>query len=92
MMKNKIRKIGATSIIVMSLLATSVFASSEDYGASGASDETGFTLEAMLQYAIEDEYLAYAEYDLIINELDAARPFTNILKTKETHTKLIERL
>lgn len=92
MMKNSLRKIGATSLVVMSLLTTSVFASTEDFGASGASDEVTFTLEAMLQYAIEDEYLAHDEYELIINELDAARPFTNIIKAEETHIQLVEGL
>jgi len=92
MMKNKLRKIGATSIVVMSLISSSVFATSGDFGAVGAEAEDHYTLEAMLEYALEDEYLAYAEYELIINELDAGRPFTNIIKAEETHIKLVEGL
>lgn len=92
MMNNNLKKLGVTSLLVMSLLSTSVFASTEDFGASGASDESSFTLEAMLEYAIEDEYLAHDEYELIINELDAARPFTNIIKAEEAHIQLVEGL
>ena len=92
MMKNKLRKIGATSVVVMSLISSSVFAGSSDYGAAGAADDGSYTLEAMLEYALEDEYLAHAEYELIINELDATRPFTNIIKAEETHIKLVEGL
>lgn len=91
-MKNKLKKIGATSVVVISLISSSVFAGTGDYGAAGAADEEAYTLEAMLEYALEDEYLAHAEYELIINELGAARPFTNIIKAEETHIKLVEAL
>jgi hypothetical protein len=45
-------------------------------------DET-YTLAQMLTYAIQDEYLAYAEYDKIIDAYGAQRPFTNIIKAKK---------
>ena len=65
---------------------------SEDYGAKGALLNTGFTLEEMMQYAIEDEYLAYAEYDLIINEMNITRPFSNIIQAEATHIGYMEDL
>lgn len=86
------KKIGVTSLVVMGLISSSVFAGKSDYGALGASDDSSFTLEGMLHYAIEDEYLAQAEYELIIEELDATRPFTNIIKAEETHIKMVEGL
>jgi len=66
--------------------------SSEDYGAKGAELKTEFTLEEMMQYAIEDEYLAYAEYELIINEMDITRPFSNIIRAETTHIGYMEDL
>ncbi len=66
--------------------------STEDYGAHGAELKTEFTLEEMMQYAIEDETLAYAEYDLIINELNITRPFTNIIQAEATHIGYMEDL
>lgn len=64
----------------------------EDYGAKAAMLETDYTLEEMMQYAIEDEYLAYAEYELIINEMDITRPFTNIIEAEATHIGYMEDL
>ena len=37
-----------------------LFAADADYGALGAKDKTGLSLEQMLTYAIQDEYLARA--------------------------------
>lgn len=64
----------------------------DDYGHFAIEDEKTYTLEEMLKYAIEDEYLAKAEYELIINELDGERPFTNIYKAELRHIEAIERL
>ncbi len=55
------------------------------YGSEGALDDENLTLADMLTYAIQDEYLARAEYDLIISEYGSIRPFTNIMKAEETH-------
>ena len=59
------------------------------YGAAGSSENTDFSLEQMLIYAIQDEYLARSEYEYLINELDAGSPFTNIVKAEETHIALL---
>lgn len=65
---------------------------SEGYGAKGADLQTEFTLEEMMKYALEDEYLAYAEYALILSEMDVTRPFSNIIKAEATHIKYMEDL
>ena len=59
------------------------------FGSSGALSDTEFTLEEMLIYAIQDEYAARAEYDYIINNFDITKPFTNIIKSEETHISLL---
>jgi hypothetical protein len=46
----------------------------------------------MLTYAIQDEYLAYAEYDKIIDAYGAQRPFINIIKAEEPHISALEPL
>ncbi len=55
------------------------------YGAEGALSDEALSLADMLTYAIQDEYLARAEYDWIISEFGGARPFTNIMRAEETH-------
>ena len=47
------------------------------YGSAGALEDENMTLADMLTYAIQDEYLARAEYELIISEYGNVRPFTN---------------
>ena len=39
----------------------------------------------MLTYAIQDEYLALAEYELIIEKYGSMRPFSNIINSEKTH-------
>lgn len=55
------------------------------YGSAGALEDENMTLADMLTYAIQDEYLARAEYELIISEYSNVRPFTNIMRAEETH-------
>jgi hypothetical protein len=46
----------------------------------------------MLTLAIEDEYLARAEYRLIMQAFGSVRPFSNIIKAEERHIKMLEPL
>jgi hypothetical protein len=62
------------------------------FGAVGAKADGAYTLEEMLTYAIQDEYLARAEYEKLIEEFDVDRPFTNIIKAEETHIELLKPL
>jgi hypothetical protein len=59
------------------------------YGAIGSFENPSSELEQMLIYAIQDEYLARAEYDYLINELKAGNPFTNIIKAEEKHISML---
>jgi hypothetical protein len=60
-----------------------------DIGASAALQDTDLTLEDMLTYAIQDEYLAKAEYDYIIDEFGSQRPFSNIVNAEVNHIELL---
>lgn len=66
-----------------------VFATDDGFGAASIKErlETGDTFEMseMLKYAIEDEYNARAEYNLILENFDVERPFTNIMRAEERH-------
>lgn len=64
----------------------------DNYGAKGADSDPELTLEDMMRYAIEDEYLAHAEYSLILSEMDVTRPFSNIIKAETTHIAYMEDL
>ena len=59
------------------------------YGSTGALDDTSLTLADMLTYAIQDEYLAYAEYDQILRDFGSVRPFANIVRAESTHIEAL---
>ena len=72
--------------------ADTASAPSADFGARGAEGKSGLTVEQMLTYAIQDEYLARAEYELIIEEYGSIRPFTNIMAAEVRHIEWVTEL
>ncbi len=80
-----------TSMTVF-LLGASVVLADDNYGAIGAKQATEYTLEEMLIYAIQDEQLARAEYELIMEEFGVQRPFSNIINAEEYHIELLKPL
>jgi hypothetical protein len=96
-MKKQIRKMTG-GLLVAGLLVTglisgvTVFAANTDTGAAGASKDTEYSLEEMLVYAIEDEYLAQAEYDVIMDTFGVQKPFSNIIRAEGTHISYLEPL
>jgi len=62
------------------------------YGAAGAMADEELTIADMLTYSIQDEYLAHGEYAAIIAGYDAARPYTNIMRSEESHIAALSRL
>jgi len=89
-MKKNLRLLSA-SVLTLSLLATPITAMAADtsFGAAGAVADSDYTLEEMLTYAIQDEYLAQAEYAAIMEKYGVQRPFSNIIKAEGTHIELL---
>jgi len=79
-------------IIPVVLLITGLFTAlvaSDEIGAKAAKTNPDPSIEEMLLYAIQDEYLARAEYYEVIDRLGSVRPFTNIVKAEETHVGML---
>ncbi|TYL49066.1 ferritin-like domain-containing protein [Marinomonas sp. IMCC 4694] len=75
-------------VLVWAIVSLSSMAlASEGYGASGADNETdkALTLDVMLNYALEDEYLARGEYQKIMDTFGAQKPYSNIIKAEAKH-------
>jgi hypothetical protein len=79
------------AVLTLGLISLSALAAG-DYGSTAVEEGKTYTLEQMLTYAIEDEYLAYSQYSKIINEFGAQRPFTNILRAEENHINAVKAL
>jgi hypothetical protein len=91
-MKRLSTKIMVLVVALSTAVALVSFADTADFGAKGAEGKTGLTVEQMLTYAIQDEYLARAEYELIIEEYGSIRPFTNIMAAEERHIEWVTEL
>lgn len=82
--------VGAFTLSLTSVNAESVYTQlSDTVDPIVVTDETVYTLEEMLTYAIQDEYLAQAEYNAIIDTFGEVRPFTNIVNAEQTHIDLL---
>ena len=57
----------------------------EGYGAKGALADKDLTINDMLMYAVQDEYLARGEYLAIIAKFGSQSPYSNIIRSEETH-------
>jgi hypothetical protein len=55
------------------------------WGAQAAASDQALSIESMLRYAIQDEYLARAEYEAIMKRYGVIRPFSNIIQSEESH-------
>ncbi len=62
----------------------------EGYGALGALTDTNLSLIDMLTYAAQDEYLAHGEYLAIIEKFGSQKPYSNIVRSEETHLSYLE--
>lgn len=60
-------------------------AQAADFGVLGAGGRTDLTQKQMMTCAIQDEYLARAEYEPILKTYGPVRPFTNIVTAEERH-------
>jgi hypothetical protein len=65
---------------------------SATYGSKSAALKTTWTSEEMLQFAMEDEYMARAEYKYVIAAFGSQNPFTNIVASEETHINSLKGL
>lgn len=58
----------------------------EGYGAAGALADKDLTINDMLIYAVQDEYLARGERMAIVDKFgELQRPYSNIISAEETH-------
>lgn len=85
----KLMKVMSLVFVLAMVVGSMAFAADGLVGASAAEQDTSYTLEDMLAYALQDEKLAQAEYEAIINTFDVTRPFSNIAKAEVTHENAI---
>jgi hypothetical protein len=68
---------------------TVVGAATTTTGAAAAKLDKSLTNADMLTYAIQDEYLAQAEYNYVIKTFGNEKPFSSIVKAEQKHIDLL---
>lgn len=86
----KILSVMGITLLVIFVLSFTMLAA--DYGAAAVDENATYTLEEILTFAIEDEYLAQARYSAVINEFGELKPFTNIVSAESFHIEAIKPL
>ena len=91
-MKRSLTKVVLIIMVSIFSMVSVVSAAGVDYGSAGAKAKSAFTLGEMLNYAIQDENLALAEYEKIISVFGTQRPFSNIISSEKNHISLLKPL
>lgn len=83
----QLRKLVTGFTLILTLFGTMglVMAEETTFGSSGAQGDACLTLDKMLNYAIQDEYAAEAEYEKIMEIYGVVRPYANIVKAEKQH-------
>ncbi len=89
-MKNASKLLAAA--LALAILTMASMTALAEYGSGAVSGGQTYTTEQMLTYAIQDEYMALAEYRAIIEKHGALRPFTSLIEAEQRHIDLLKPL
>jgi hypothetical protein len=81
--------VGSFVLLGLNVNAASVYDDGEGYNTLTVSSDQVYTIEEMLIAAIEDEYLAQATYEAIIEAFGSVKPFSRIVLAEQTHIDLL---
>ena len=81
--------IGSMIFVGISVSAASTYDEIEGYGVFSVEENQIYTVEDMLTFAIEDEYLAQATYLAIIDAYGQIKPFSKIVLAEQKHIDLL---
>lgn len=91
-MRHNVRKLWGVVLVLCLLLPTAAGATAigpEQIGARAALADGNLTLTKMLTYALQDEYLARAEYRVVMETFGDRRPFSNIIQAEDQHIAML---
>lgn len=79
----------AVALAVLTLASATALA---EVGSAAVEEGQSYTTEQMLTYAIQDEYMALAEYQAIEAQFGSSRPFSSLITAEERHIGLLKQL
>jgi hypothetical protein len=83
------KKLVVALILAAAVLVPTASAATALSGAKAALADKDLTLVDMLTYALQDERIARAEYEVIMDRFGSARPFSNIIRAEESHIRYL---
>ena len=78
--------------LTLPMVVASASGNPDSIGAKAAQSAENLTLEAMLTYALQDEYLAKDLYAGTLEKFGPRRPFSNIIQAEENHIAMLKPL
>ncbi len=78
-----------TTLLTTAVIGFAAETTDPSIGSTKATTDKSYTLQEMLTYAIQDEYMAQAEYNAIMDEYGVQNPFSNIVRSEATHIDLL---
>ncbi|MCX7029299.1 MAG: hypothetical protein NTU62_04160, partial [Spirochaetes bacterium] len=83
------KKLMVAAILAAVVLVPTASAAVALSGAKAALADRDLTLADILTYAMQDERIARAEYEVILDTFGSSRPFSNIIKAEESHIRYL---
>ncbi len=83
------KKLAVAAILTAVILVPMASAVVPLSGAKAALADKDLTLADMLTYALQDERIARAEYQVILDRFGSSRPFSNIIRAEESHIRYL---
>lgn len=71
------------------LISSPLSASATTWGAEAALVDEDLTVEDMLTYALQDEYLALATYEAVVATYGEVTPFTRLIRAETSHVNAL---
>jgi len=78
--------------MVAGALVMGGFLWASDFGSAAVNSGEKYSLEEMFRYALEDEHMALAEYNALMDKYGLTRPYANIAESEKTHIAYLETL
>jgi hypothetical protein len=90
--KSLVAAAALAAVILVATVAAPAAHAAAPGGAKAALSAARLDLGSMLLYALQDERMARAEYEVIIDRFGSSRPFANIIRAEETHIEWLREL
>ncbi len=77
------------ALLAFAAIAAMTVTALAEFGSGAVTEGKTYTTEEMLTDAIQDEYMALAEYEAIVAAYGDGNPFSNLIKAEEYHITLL---